>query len=278
MAVYEISELFARYGRKSRRSSFFSDGSPEPGWVLRNLNLEILPGTITSVIGPNGCGKSTLLKCLSRQLVPEKGEIRLDGILLEQIPLTGFARRVSYVKQSQDMDIPALSVEDLVLHGRFPHLPFPRRFTPKDREIALEAMKRMDILPLRRVLLKNLSGGQRQKAWLAMTLAQGTDILLMDEPTTYLDVKHQLEILSLLSGLKKQGKTIVTVLHDINGALKISDKICLLHEGSLLFSGPPKELLDSGKLETAFGVRPCQVSTPEGVQLFFQQTQGTKME
>ncbi len=220
--------------------------------ILKDINATFTQKAVTVIIGPNGSGKSTLLKCLARQLTPQSGEIRLDDTPLETIPRKEYAKRVSYLKQSRDT--PMLTVQNLVLHGRFPYMGFPRRVTETDIKIAKEAMERAGVWALHDKQLNALSGGERQRAYLAMALAQNSDILLLDEPSTFLDIRHQLELMGLLRTLCNDGKTILVVLHDINAALNIADNICLMNGGKIEFFGKPKDLLKTDALSDVFGV------------------------
>ena len=232
-----IQNLFANYENKN---------------VLKNVNLSIPKGEITTIIGPNGSGKSTLLKCIAKQMKC-KGQILLDNKNIDEYSCKELAQNLSYLKQSRD--IPMTSVESLVLHGRFPFMGFPRKLTSADKEIARNAMIKLGVWALKDKELCELSGGECQKVYLAMLLTQNAKLLLLDEPTTYLDIKHQLEILQILCQLKAEGQTIVTVLHDINSAMEIADNICVISDGEVLFFGTPKELLDMQIIETAFGVK-----------------------
>ncbi len=235
--------------------------------VLSGLNLHIAAGEITTVIGPNGSGKSTLIKCLARQLPRAGGEITVCGRSIDTYTPKEYAKRVSYLKQARD--IPMISVESLVLHGRFPYMGFPRKYTDEDRARAKNAMYRVGILELRHKELSELSGGECQKVYLAMVLAQDADLLLLDEPTTYLDVSHQLEFLRLLKELKGEGKTIVPILHDINGALQISDYLCVMNGGKVAFFGTPSELTASKIIDKVFGVEPASVTVGKNLFLTF---------
>ena len=235
--------------------------------VLSGLNLHMKAGKITAVIGPNGSGKSTLIKCLARQLPRMGGEILVCGKSIDSYAPKDYAKRVSYLKQTRD--VPMITAESLVLHGRFPHMGFPRKYTDEDRAWAKKAMQRVGIWDLHHKELSELSGGECQKVYLAMVLAQDTDLLLLDEPTAYLDVSHQLEFLRLLRELRGEGKTIVSILHDINGALQISDFLCVMNRGQAAFFGTPAELLDSKIIDKVFCVEPASVTIGESLFLTF---------
>lgn len=221
--------------------------------VLHNINLQIESEKITTIIGPNGSGKSTLIKCLSKQLDPQNGDIAVAGKPINLYSPKEYAKRVSYLKQHRD--IPMISVERLVLHGRFPHMGFPRKYTDEDRILAEKAMKQTGVWHLRHKDLCNISGGECQKVYLAMILAQNTDILLLDEPSTYLDIRYQIDLLHLLWDLRNEGKTIITVLHDINSAVQISDYVCVLNKGEKVFFGSPTEMVESQIINNVFGVQ-----------------------
>lgn len=221
--------------------------------VLHNINIQINKGEIIAIIGPNGCGKSTLLKCIAKQIKPTSGEVYLDDTLLENYTQRQLARRISYLKQTRE--IASISVEALVCHGRFPYMGFPRKLTDKDKSIAKNAMIKAGVFEIRHKELVSLSGGECQKAYIAMCLAQDSDVLLLDEPTTYLDIKHQLELLKLLGELKNEGKTIVTVLHDINSAISIADRLIIISNGHIDFFGEPTDLSAKDAIETAFDIQ-----------------------
>lgn len=221
--------------------------------VLNNVSLEIPENEITCIIGPNGCGKSTLLKCLARQLPVQSGEIVLDDKNIELFSQKEFAQKVTYLKQSRN--VPSITVEGLVLHGRFPYMGYPRKFTQKDKDIAKKVMKQTGVWEYKDKYLTELSGGECQKVYLAMSLAQDTEILLLDEPTTFLDIKYQLELLDIIKELKQNGKTIVVILHDIVGALNLSKNICLMSKGEIISFSNPLKILENGLLEKAFDLK-----------------------
>ena len=230
--------------------------------VLTDVSATIEAGNLTSIIGVNGCGKSTLLKAILGILPISGGRITIDGTDLSGMSRTQVARRVAYL--SQGKSTPDMTVEQLVLHGRFPHLRYPRRYTSQDRKIAREAMEQVGIAEFMHSPLAALSGGMRQNVYIAMALAQGTDYVLLDEPTTYLDAAHQLQCLEQARFLCQQGKTVVMVLHDLPQAMGIADHLVLLHEGQIKAQGTPEEIFASGCLEPVFGVHFHRVSTPEG--------------
>lgn len=219
--------------------------------VLDEVSVEFERGMLTSVVGVNGCGKSTLLRALLG-LVPRGGSVMIDGADASKLSRVEIARRVSYLAQGKDT--PDMTVMELVLHGRFPHVGYPRRYSEGDREIASEAMARVGIAELCDEPLKNLSGGMRQCAYIAMALAQNTDYMLLDEPTTYLDVGHQMELLRLLRGLCEGGKGVVAVMHDLPLAMSFSDRVAVLDGGAVRAFGTPREVISSGVIEEVFGI------------------------
>lgn len=220
--------------------------------VLKDVSATIEAGKLTSIIGVNGCGKSTLLKTILGILPLSGGQITIDDADLAGMSRIQVARRIAYL--SQGKSTPDMTVEQLVLHGRFPHLRYPRRYTSRDRQIAREAMEQVGITEFMHSPLAALSGGMRQNVYIAMALAQGTDYVLLDEPTTYLDIGHQLELMKILRSLADSGKGIAAVMHDLPMAFTFSDRIILVGDGGILYSGDPETLCDSPALEQIFGI------------------------
>ncbi len=192
----------------------------------------------------------------------------LNGISLNCIAKQDLAKTISFLPQSRN--IPYISVGSMVLHGRFPYIGYPRRYRAEDKRIAEQAMSRAGVLHLRHKEMARLSGGERQRVYLAMVLAQDTEMVLLDEPTTYLDIEHQLEIMRLVRKLQAEGKTIVMVLHDLNLALTYSDKIAVMRRGCLMDCGRPEDVFKIGVLEEVFGVRVIAQQVNEAVQYFFE--------
>ena len=219
--------------------------------VIEDISLTIEKGTVTVVAGPNGCGKSTFLKAVAGML-PADGEVLLDGESLTALSPRLRARKVSFLPQSRS--VPEISVKRLVLHGRFPYLSYPRQYSRGDQAAAEAAMRAMDLSDLSERSLKSLSGGQRQKAYIAMALAQDTAVVLLDEPTTYLDIAHQLQLMELAKALAAKGKTVVLVLHDLPLALEHADRLVVMKGGKLAAAGTPEEVFNSGCLKQVFGV------------------------
>ena len=220
--------------------------------ALEDVSLPFLPGEVLAVIGPNGGGKSTLLKAACGLLPLAGGRVQIDGQDLGGMPPKAVARAVAYLPQSRP--VPDITAERMVLHGRFPHLGWPRRFGRRDREIVQRALKAADAAELGGRSMQELSGGQRQKVYLAMALAQETETVLMDEPTTYLDIAHQLQLTRLARALADQGKAVVLVMHDLPLALCAADRIAVLSRGRLVRTGTPEEVYESGVIPEVFGV------------------------
>lgn len=234
--------------------------------VVKNLTLDLPRGEITAILGPNGCGKSTLLRLCARLLEPMAGEILLEGRPLRTIPRRELARMVSVLPQGRPVS--AIPVENLVAHGRFPYLGWPRRMTRADREKVEEALALVHITEYRHRSVVELSGGQRQKVYFAMALAQDTPLVLLDEPATYLDLNHQLELMELISLLRDRGKTVAAVLHDLPQALEWAGHILVMEEGQLAGQGTPEEIFRQGTLERVFGLG-CHRLTVAGQERYF---------
>lgn len=220
--------------------------------VLRDVSAAFEKGTLTGIVGVNGSGKSTLLKAVSGILPVSSGAIGIDGRPLEDMSRNEIARVVAYLAQGKPTA--DMTVEQIVLHGRFPHLHYPRRYRAEDREIARSVMAQVGIAELAHKPLDTLSGGMRQNAYIAMALAQGTDYVLLDEPTTYLDIAHQLNLMKLLRTLADNGKGVVAVMHDLPMAFSFSDRIILLHNGQVLLNDTPETVCGQEALKTVFGV------------------------
>lgn len=235
--------------------------------VLNYVNLNIPEGKVTVIAGPNGCGKSTLLKAIGGILPCEK-EVFLSGQPLHSLPPKELAKRIAYLPQNRT--IPEITAQRLVLHGRFPYLSYPRRYRPEDIRIAREAMERLGIEDLADRNLATLSGGQRQKVYLAMALAQDTDVILLDEPTTFLDIRHQMQLMELSRHLAEQGKTVVLVLHDLAMAMEYADHLVVLSGGSVAAEGEGAQVFSCGKLKQVFGVEIRRVMTDDGWKYYYK--------
>ena len=232
--------------------------------VLRDVNLTFPRGQVTVLLGPNGCGKSTLLKSipgLSRIL---EGSILVDGRDVGTFSPQELARLVSYLPQTRR--VPDMTVEQLVLHGRFPYLSYPRRYRREDHAIVREVLDQLGLCQYVQTPLNRLSGGIRQKASIAMALAQDTDAVLLDEPNAFLDIAHQLQLMELCAGLARRDKAVVLVLHDLNLAMTCSDRLAVLSEGSVIARGDPESVYESGGLDRAFGVEVLRTRTGQGWQ------------
>jgi ABC-type cobalamin/Fe3+-siderophores transport system ATPase subunit len=230
--------------------------------IASNLTLAIPDGKVSVLIGPNGCGKSTALRALSRLLRPKAGTVVLDGRSIRDLSTKEVARSLAILPQIL-LTPESISVEDLVWFGRHPHRSSLRLQTSADRDTVEWAMRVTGVDVLRDQHVDQLSGGQRQRVWIALCLAQGTDLILLDEPTTYLDVAYQLEVLDLLSDLNRdQGKTVAMVLHDFNMAAEYADHIFVMHSGRLITQGTPEEVLTSKTIQDVFGVEAKVVPHP----------------
>ena len=230
--------------------------------MLEDVDLSFPTGEVTVLLGPNGCGKSSLLKTALNLLPRQGGEILYDGTELSNLTPGEVARKAAYLAQSRN--VPRITVSRMVLHGRFPYLSYPRKYRAEDREAVRKALEQVDALELSHRQMDELSGGQRQKVYLAMALAQDTETVFMDEPTTYLDVRHQLEVMEVAEDLARRGKAVVLVLHDLGLALRSAHRVAVLAEGKLLAWGRPEEIYTAGVLDRAFGVKVCRVQTDSG--------------
>jgi iron complex transport system ATP-binding protein len=232
--------------------------------IIKNINISFEEGTITTIIGKNGCGKTTLLKTSSNLLKTMSGEVLLDvhgkNLGLSSMKNPDIARHISYLPQNKE--VPNITVYGLVMHGRFPYLNFSRIPQKSDRKIVEEAIELMGLQRFKNCNLQELSGGQRQKSYIAMVLAQNTDIIFLDEPTAYLDINHQLEIIETVKKLKILCKTVVMVLHDLNFAFSCSDKICLMDDGHVVVHDVPETVIKTGKINEIFNIR-CQEAISE---------------
>lgn len=226
--------------------------------VLEEIDLEIPEGKITAVVGPNACGKSTLLRALAGISRPSGGEVCLDGTSLRRIPPKQLAKRIAILPQSPA--VPAgISVEALVRRGRHPHQSLLSPWSKADQQAVDDALARTSLESLRARPLDRLSGGQRQRAWIALALAQCTDHLLLDEPTTFLDLRHQLDLLDLVVDLNASDqRTVVLVLHDLAQAARYAHHLVVVAAGQIAAAGHPQDVLTAELVETVFGVS-CQV-------------------
>lgn len=230
--------------------------------VVTNLDLEILDGRVTAIVGANACGKSTLLRGLARLLRPRTGAVYLDGRSLRDLGTSTVAERLGLLPQSP-VAPDGITVADLVCRGRYPHQGWFRRWAARDHAAVVRALEETGTADLVDRPLRQLSGGQRQRVWVAMALAQDTDLLLLDEPTTYLDINHQVELLRLLRKLNAQsGKTIVVVLHDLNLASRFCDHIVAMADGSVVAEGAPSEIITAELVGKVFGLSCVVIPDP----------------
>ena len=222
--------------------------------IIENLNLSIPKGKITMIIGANGCGKSTLLKTIARIIKPRKGDVRINGKSIKEHAPKDIAKEMAVLPQSPKAPS-GLLIRELVSYGRFPHQTAMGGMTEHDYEVVDWALSVTGLTEFANHTIDGVSGGQRQRAWIAMALAQETEILILDEPTTYLDMSHQLEILKLLQELnREQNRTIVMVLHELNNAAKFADHIIGVKHGSILFEGAPKDVITEENLKQLYGI------------------------
>ncbi|UVI30694.1 ABC transporter ATP-binding protein [Paenibacillus spongiae] len=222
--------------------------------IVKNFTLQVNEGEIVSIIGPNGSGKSTLLKGISRLIPCESGRVRIAGQELRSMQNKRISQIMCILCQSNQT--PAdMTVEELVSYGRLPHKKWYERLSMEDYEIVDWAIEQTGLAAFRKRLVVSLSGGEAQRAWIAMALAQRPKVLLLDEPTTYLDIAHQLEVLELVRTVNQElGITIVMVLHDLNQASAYSDKICVIQKGSLALTGKPRDVLTRDMIRYVYGV------------------------
>ncbi|MYV98652.1 ABC transporter ATP-binding protein [Streptomyces sp. SID3343] len=229
--------------------------------VIDHLDVAIPTGVVTTIIGPNGCGKSTLLRTLSRLLKPSKGTVVLDGEDIVKLKTRDVAKKLGLLPQGP-VAPEGLTVADLVATGRHPHQSWVRQWSSDDAAVVARALAMTGVSDLAERPVDALSGGQRQRVWISMTLAQGTDLLLLDEPTTYLDLAHAVDVLDLVDDLHESGSTVVMVLHDLNLATRYSDNLVVMREGSVLAQGHPRDVITAELLHEAFGLRARVVDDP----------------
>ena len=251
--ILSVEQLEARYEERT---------------VFRELSMAIQEGSVTTIIGPNGCGKSTLLKTMGRILKPKSGKVSLLGKNLSQMSTKEIAKKLALL--SQNPIAPSqLKVEELISYGRYPHQRRGHSLSAADFDVMEWAMEVTKTLEFREREMDQLSGGQRQKVWLAMALAQETDLLLLDEPTTYLDMAHQLDVLKIVRDLNQnQACTVVMVLHDINHAARFSDQLVAMKDGQIKAIGKPEEIMTPEVLRAVFDIEARIIEDPyDGVPI-----------
>ncbi|ARC86134.1 ABC transporter family protein [Clostridium argentinense CDC 2741] len=222
--------------------------------IVDDLNMNIPKGKITTIIGPNGCGKSTVLKTIGRILKPKNGMVYLNGDDIRKFSTKDVAQKMAILPQTPQAQ-PGITVGELVSYGRFPYQRGLGKLSSEDKKIIGWALEITKLTELETTAVDNLSGGQRQRVWIAMALAQQTDLILLDEPTTYLDMTYQLELLELLHNLnREQNRTIVMVLHDLNLAARFADYIIAMRSGSIISHGTPKEIMTTKVLKDTFNI------------------------
>ncbi|MFT4286534.1 ABC transporter ATP-binding protein [Nocardioides sp.] len=250
-----------------------SDDLPRPGHALvgqglrlcyddavvaDDLHVQVPRGALTMIVGPNGCGKSTLLKALARMMRPERGTVLLDGEDIHRAPTKAIARRLGLLPQTS-VAPDGITVGDLVSRGRFPYQRLLRQWSRDDEVIVNEAMAATGVAQFARRAVDELSGGERQRVWLAMVLAQQTQTLLLDEPTTYLDLAHQIDVLELCASvMAERDMTIVVVIHELNLAVRYADHLIVMKAGAVQAVGAPEEIVTAELIEDTFGL-PCRI-------------------
>ncbi|MGH2944425.1 MAG: ABC transporter ATP-binding protein [Solirubrobacteraceae bacterium] len=227
--------------------------------VVSDLSVTIPPHRITAIVGANACGKSTLLRGLARLLKPVSGVVHLDGRSIHELPAKELATRLGILPQTP-VAPEGITVVDLVGRGRYPHQTWIRQWSEADERAVADALEATSTLELAERPIDELSGGQRQRVWIAMALAQGTEIMLLDEPTTFLDLTHQVEVLDLLVDLnRRDGRTIVLVLHDLNQACRYSHHLVAMRRGTIVAEGRPAEIVSRQLVEEVFKLR-CEIA------------------
>ena len=235
--MIELKSLCAGYGRTD---------------ILKDLSLSFGKGALVSLVGANGSGKSTLIKAVLGIIQPRSGEVFVDNVKTSELTHKELAKKIAYLAQGKS--VPDMTAEQMVLHGRFPHLSYPRRYSEKDRQIALSALEQTGLAEHKDKQMSSLSGGMRQNAYIAMALAQDTDYILLDEPTSYLDITHQLKLMKTLRALADSGKGVISVMHDLPLAFGFSDSIAVLHKGGIALCDAPENVCKSGIIKEIFGV------------------------
>ncbi len=243
----QVSDITAGYGAES---------------ILKGIDFRAVEGGITALVGPNGCGKSTLLKVMARILLPSDGEVLLDGEPVHDIPTKEVARKLALLPQGP-IAPEGLSVRELVSQGRYPHQSLLQQWSPEDCHAVAEAMADTQTEEFADRPVSSLSGGQRQRCWIAMVLAQDTPIILLDEPTTFLDLKVQVDVMTLLQKVAKSGRTLVVVMHELNIAAAFCDHLVMMREGMIVASGTPRGIMTPERLKQVFDLDAQVIPDPE---------------
>ena len=267
-AKVEMSSVYTRMGKTAVELLNISKSYGDQT-LIRDFTYRFLKDDRIGFIGPNGCGKSTTLRSMLRLVPHSSGTIELNGTPLSALSPQELAKNIAYLPQSRS--VPDIAVRSLVMHGRFPYLSYPRRYRPQDHEIVRESLERVGLTELADRKMEQLSGGQRQKAYLAMALAQDTDVILMDEPTTFLDIRNQFEMLDRSRALADSGKTVIMILHDFESILRYADHAVLLHEGRVLQAGRAEDVLRSASIREAFQVTPVFYEGEDGLHCYVRQ-------
>ncbi|CAM5390895.1 ABC transporter ATP-binding protein [Corynebacterium variabile] len=230
--------------------------------VISDLSLNIPGGQVTTIIGPNGCGKSTLLRAIGRLIPSQGGEVHLGDTDIGSMKRRDIAKTIGVLPQSP-ISPPGLIVSDLVSRGRHPHQSWIRQWSSSDEEEVNAALEMTDVAELADRSVDSLSGGQRQRVWISMVLAQHTDVLFLDEPTTYLDLAHSIEVLDLVNRLRRDlDRTVVMVLHDLNLAIRYTDNLVVMRDGDLIATGKPEEIITSELLKDVFELDATVIEDP----------------
>lgn len=229
--------------------------------ISQNLSVKIPNKSFTVIVGPNACGKSTLLRALSKLITPSAGHVLLDGKDIMKYKSKEVARKLGFLPQSSTAPN-GITVANLIAHGRYPYQTLVSQWTSEDEAAVLSAMEVTNTSELSDRFVDELSGGQRQRVWIAMVLAQQTPILLLDEPTTYLDIAHQIELLELFKNLNAQGNTMVAVLHDLNHAARYANHMIAMKEGQIVAQGNPSDIVTEQLVEKVFGMKCTIIDDP----------------
>ena len=237
------------------------------GPVVEDVSIRFEPGEVLILVGPNGCGKSTLIRSVLRLQPVLGGQVLYGGVNVRELNARQIAQQAAFLPQSRN--VPNITAGRMVLHGRFAYLSYPRRYQKRDREIARRALEWADAQELEDRYMPELSGGQRQKVYLAMALAQDTETIFMDEPTTFLDVRHQLDVMQVARRMAAEGKAVVVVLHDLCLAMRTAHRIAVLADGRLQALDRPEVVFESGILSRVFGVSLSRAETAQGWQYYY---------